>query len=166
MVDQSAGKWYKLHDKDCVKMLRSLQSSHTLVRDAVLAMDRDNTGNIEYAEFLGWWITNTSSTTQEVAQEVAWDAGSDAGDDGDTLAEPVSMADINLRFDAIERCEIKRDARSAHTVSHGCGLWSPLQLTLSCGLWPESAYVLPAIDGWAHNKQGSRLNGRAYGADQ
>ena len=45
---------YMLHDVECVKMLRTLQSSHELVQEAIAEMDRDQTGTIEYAEFLGF----------------------------------------------------------------------------------------------------------------
>eukprot|EP01052_Picozoa_sp_SAG31_P017888 SAG31_NODE_1243_length_9148_cov_8.476738_8_plen_90_part_00 len=46
VVDQSSGKWHNLinddgtRDLDCAKMLRALQSSHSLVHDAVQTMDR------------------------------------------------------------------------------------------------------------------------------
>eukprot|EP01052_Picozoa_sp_SAG31_P035186 SAG31_NODE_4213_length_3461_cov_1.715645_2_plen_119_part_00 len=45
---------YKLDDPACHQMLKDLQASHELVQEAVAAMDRDDTGTIEYAEFLGW----------------------------------------------------------------------------------------------------------------
>eukprot|EP01050_Picozoa_sp_SAG11_P006720 SAG11_NODE_533_length_8703_cov_7.183054_3_plen_251_part_00 len=61
VVDGMDGKRYLLSEPSCEKILRELQDSHELVLSGLAAMDRDQTGTIEYSEFLGWWVKTTSN---------------------------------------------------------------------------------------------------------
>ena len=89
---------------ECKHMLVALQASHQLVLNGLKEMDRDTTGTIEYAEFLGWWAKTTIDEGLRAVEQLA---------DDDTFeeADPVDGED--------ELTEIQTDLTSLKgNVSH------------------------------------------------